>query len=127
MKGARQGCKVVRITLECTTDTAAAWRKTSTRRWNGSQSRPRRVSPEHKTRPASSTTARDDTKRRSSGSRNRPLKATLYANHNLASCYEIGKGVKKDIPEALKLYAKAAEKGHAKAKVNLRRLIDEMR
>jgi TPR repeat protein len=46
---------------------------------------------------------------------------------NLAMCYELGKGVEKDIPEALKLYAKAAEKGHAKAKVNLRRLIDEMR
>ena len=29
--------------------------------------------------------ARDDTKRRSSGSRKRPLKATLYANHNLGS------------------------------------------
>ena len=46
---------------------------------------------------------------------------------NLATCYELGKGVKKDIPEALKLYAKAAEKGLATAKVNLRRLIDEMR
>ena len=46
---------------------------------------------------------------------------------NLAMCYEYGKGVKKDIPEALKLYGKAAEKGHAKAKENLRRLIDEMR
>ena len=46
---------------------------------------------------------------------------------NLATCYELGKGVKKDIPEALKLYAKAAEKGLATAKENLRRLIDEMR
>ena len=45
-----------------------------------------------------------------------------YAQSNLAKCYEDGKGVKKDIPEALKLYGKAAEKGHTRAKENLRRL-----
>jgi TPR repeat protein len=32
----------------------------------------------------------------------------------------------KDIPEAFKLYAKAAEKGDAEAKKNIRRLVDAM-
>jgi TPR repeat protein len=45
-----------------------------------------------------------------------------YAQSNLAKCYEDGKGVKKDNPEALKLYGNAAEKGNAWAKENLRRL-----
>ena len=72
-----------------------------------------------------STTTRDDTKRRSSGSRNRPLKATLTPIQPRGVLRD-GKGVKKDIPEALKLYAKAAEKGDAEAKENLRRLVDAM-
>jgi TPR repeat protein len=45
---------------------------------------------------------------------------------NLAECYELGEGVKKDIPEALKWYGKAAEKGDATAKENIRRLVDAM-
>ena len=48
------------------------------------------------------------------------------AQSDLAKCYAEGKGVTKDIPEALKLYGKAAEKGNARAKKNIRRLVDAM-
>jgi TPR repeat protein len=41
-------------------------------------------------------------------------------------CYEQGYGVQKNVPEAVKRYATAAEKGHAEAVKNLRRLIDAM-
>ena len=44
---------------------------------------------------------------------------------NLAECYELGEGVKKDIPEAVKLYAKAAEKGNVNAAKFLRRLTQQ--
>ena len=48
------------------------------------------------------------------------------ATLDLGECYEKGNGVKKDISEALKLYGKAIEKGHAEAKENLRRLVDAL-
>ena len=46
----------------------------------------------------------------------------MYGQHNLAACYEKGKGMKKDIPEALKLYGKAAEQGYTEAAKNIIRL-----
>ena len=54
------------------------------------------------------------------------LQGNTAAIANLGECYEKGEGVKKDFPEAFKLYAKAAEKGHATAKKNIRRLVDAM-
>jgi TPR repeat protein len=37
------------------------------------------------------------------------------AQYELGLIYEFGHGVKKDIPQAVKWYRKAAEQGHAKA------------
>ena len=54
------------------------------------------------------------------------LQGNTAAIANLGECYEKGEGVNKDFPEAFKLYAKAAEKGHATAKKNIRRLVDAM-
>ena len=38
---------------------------------------------------------------------------------NLGLCYDYGKGLQKDVAEAVKWYAKAAEKGYASAQSNL--------
>jgi tetratricopeptide (TPR) repeat protein len=54
------------------------------------------------------------------------LQGNTAAIANLGECYEKGEGVKKDFPEAFKLYAKAAEKGHATAKKNIRRLANAL-
>jgi tetratricopeptide (TPR) repeat protein len=48
------------------------------------------------------------------------------ATFALGICYENGNGVKRNVPEAVKLYTTAAEKGHASAAENLRSLIDAM-
>ena len=80
MKGARQGEKCCEYNIgmyyryghgvERNIDTALEWfTKSAEKGFATAQNQA-----------GASTTARDDTKRRSSGSRNRPLKATLYAN-----------------------------------------------
>ena len=49
-----------------------------------------------------------------------------HAEYNLGICYENGNGVKRNVPEAVKWFTKAAEKGHPRAAENARRLIDAM-
>jgi len=44
------------------------------------------------------------------------------AQYNVAMIYEQGKGVKSDIPEAMRWYEKAAKQGNAKAQYNLARI-----
>ena len=46
------------------------------------------------------------------------------AQHNLAWCYENGKGVAKDLAKALELYQAAAEQGYQEASEALERLKD---
>jgi tetratricopeptide (TPR) repeat protein len=43
----------------------------------------------------------------------------LAAQCNLGLCYECGRGVEKDVVEAVKWYQKAAEQGHSRAQCNL--------
>jgi TPR repeat protein len=43
----------------------------------------------------------------------------LAAQCNLGLCYECGRGVEKDVVEAVKWYRKAAEQGHSRAQCNL--------
>ena len=127
MKGARQGCEVCEYNLgfcyrygrgvEKNLDTTLEWFTKSAKK--GHARAQRQAGNIHLGKGRYEEAFKWLTKSAAQGDTN--------AKYNIAMCYELGKGVKKDIPEALKLYAKAAEKGLATAKVNLRRLIDEMR
>ena len=43
----------------------------------------------------------------------------IEAKNNLAFCYQKGRGVHKDVKEAIRLYGEAAAGGHASAQYNL--------
>ena len=43
----------------------------------------------------------------------------IQAKNNLAFCYQKGRGVHKDVKEAIRLYEEAAAGGHASAQYNL--------
>ena len=49
-------------------------------------------------------------------------KGNAWAQDNLGSFYEYGKGVEKDMEVALSWYKKAAERGNKHAKTRLQRL-----
>ena len=51
--------------------------------------------------------------------KNAAEKGVVEAQYNLGVCYEFGKGVEKDLSEAVKWYRKAAEQGDAMAQYNL--------
>ena len=91
MKGARQGCMVCESNIGMSTERPRRGEKH--RHGAGMVHKVGREgsSPSHKTRPAASSTTRDDTKRRSSGSRNRPLKATLTLNPTSGSATRTAK------------------------------------
>ena len=111
MKGARQGCEVCENNLGClykhgwgvekNIDTALEWFTKSAEKGYAKAQNQAGVS----------TTPRDETKRRSSGSRNRPLKATLYAQSQPRACYEKAKGVKKDISRGAQVVREGRREG----------------